>query len=107
MNFTTAQAHLEAALTIQRSLHVQHGVTLTLINLANVVEAQADFDQAYTLRLEALENLERIDDRYHRSLVNHGLGVLLSRLGDYGQARIYYERALAIDQEVGDMAGMA
>lgn len=107
MNFDTAQAHLTDALTIQRELKVQHGVTLTLINLANVVESQGDFGEAYRLRLEALAMLERIDDRYHRSLVNHGLGVLLSQQGDYEQSRMYYERSLAIDRAVGDMAGIA
>ena len=51
--------------------------------------------------------LQDLDDRYQRSLLNYSLGVLLSRIGDYGGAHTCYLRSLEIDHEIGDRAGMA
>lgn len=48
-----------------------------------------------------------LDDPYQRSLLNHSLGVLLSRVGDYNAAHTCYLRSLEIDHEIGDRAGMA
>jgi hypothetical protein len=40
-------------------------------------------------------------------LLNHSLGVLLSRVGNYAAAHSCYRRSLEIDHELGDRVGMA
>jgi DNA-binding SARP family transcriptional activator/predicted ATPase/Tfp pilus assembly protein PilF len=96
-----------AALAIQRELDNRHGMTLALINLAGVCGMQRRFEQEIDHLRDARGNLERIDDRYHRSLVNHALGLAWSRVGAYDQAQPYYEQSIAIDLAVGDEAGLA
>ena len=49
---------------------------------------------------------QQFDDPYQRVLVNHGLGVLYSRLGDYATAEPYY-LCTEMDRTMGDRGGVA
>ena len=106
MNLAAAQAHLTDALTIQRELNLQHGVTLTLINLANVHELQGDFSGAYNLRREALDVLERIEllSESNPMLGTRGvrLGILYPEIFEM-QARAIFAAAAAVRERSGAM----
>lgn len=102
-----ARDYLTAALTIQRELGNRHATTMILINLAGVCGIERRFEAAVEYLRQALDSLTHVDDRYHRSLINHGLGLENARLGDTEQAMAFYERSIAIDRAVGDEAGVA
>jgi tetratricopeptide (TPR) repeat protein len=54
------------------------------------------------------ETLAWIPDHSHWAAVfTHQLGILAHRQGDYPEARRQYQRALEIDEALGDQAGMA
>jgi hypothetical protein len=82
-------------------------VTMALINLGIVQQMLGNYSQAYTTYQQLFGDLDKLPDRYHHSLVNHSLGVLLSRMGDYPSARRHLMAAVEIDRSIGDRGGLA
>jgi tetratricopeptide (TPR) repeat protein len=62
----------------------------------------------YQLRLQqSIEAAEMLEDRKQKAVWIHNLGIIAQRTGEYDEARKFYRRSLKIDQELGDMSGIA
>lgn len=106
-NFEEARAYLETAQRVHESIDNRHGVTIALLNLGIVHQMLGEFSAAYDAYQQLFQELGDQPDRYHHSLVNHSLGVLLTRMGDYPAARRHLMTSLEIDRITGDRGGLA
>ena len=102
-----ARAYLEEAQRVHESIDNRHGVTIALLNLGIVRQMLGEFSSAYDAYQQLFQQLSDQPDRYHHSLVNHSLGVLLTRMGDYLTARRHLMTSLEIDRATGDRGGLA
>jgi CHAT domain-containing protein len=68
------------------------------MQISNLVEASAAFDEALRLRRE-------IGDQYGQGVALNNLAAVNVRQGNYAQANAFYEQAIAIRRAVGDANG--
>ncbi|MBI3958623.1 MAG: tetratricopeptide repeat protein [Chloroflexi bacterium] len=106
-SFEEARVYLEAAEQTHSAIDNRHGATIARLNLGIVLQMTGDLSGAYDIYWQLFRELGEQPDPYHHSLVNHSLGVLLTRLGDYAPARRYLLAALEIDRSTGDRGGLA
>ncbi|HOX71241.1 MAG: tetratricopeptide repeat-containing diguanylate cyclase [Dokdonella sp.] len=94
----TALGHYEKAIALLRNGGNEFRLALMLGNFGTVLRDRGDFAHALELQLEALAIRERIGDHLETSLRN--IALLYREIEDEGNARHYFERALAsVDAE--------
>ena len=98
-DYATAQALLLEALDIHRRQGDHFYVDLTLGSLATVLQARGEFGRAKELLLKGLEKQEQIGSRHRRHELYNHLAESSLALGEYAQARHYYEMSTSFCQE--------
>lgn len=73
-----------------------------LNNLANVVMAQGDYEEASALHKESLEIRQELGNEYGIASSLHNLGTLAMYRGDYESARATLLESLSIREKLGD-----
>lgn len=106
-NFEEARAYLEEAERTHTAIDNRHGATIARLNLGIVQQMIGDFSTALDTYQQLFQELGDQPDPYHHSLVNHSLGVLYTRMGDYPAARRHLMTALEINRSSGDRGGLA
>ena len=96
----------EEALALNQRLGDQHGVIVTLNNLANVALA-TDLDRAQALYEECLEVSQRLGLANDIATATLNLGVVAAFREDFETTQARYEEALALWTEHGDIDARA
>lgn len=98
------EAYLQAN-TIATELGMQRGMVMTLNNIGTIYEALDDnsnsiqyYQQAYSLAIE-------FDIMDAQAIVLNNLGEIHAQIGEGEQAREFFHKTLAIDQQTGDRIG--
>jgi predicted ATPase/DNA-binding SARP family transcriptional activator len=95
-----ALALAEATNTLAWFADPHHGWGQVLRELGDYLGAEQHFQQA-------LRYFEANNDRFGASKVLNDLGILASYANTYDQAQAYFERCLAIKQEINDLQGIS
>jgi predicted ATPase/DNA-binding SARP family transcriptional activator len=97
-----AQALLEDALDIHRTLGDQRGMAHALHYLGAVAHHRGDFAAAARLYQESLVLRRALDDRSNTAALLNNLGLAVLALGDAERAEALLQESLALHQELGD-----
>jgi tetratricopeptide (TPR) repeat protein len=101
------RAHLSDAIAESRALDHAHGLAMCLMNSAEVLEAAGDVAAAVAHNEEALAICARTADfPGGEAVASANLGSLHCGAGDRATAQTYYERSLALNEEIGYAVGV-
>lgn len=117
-DYQTAKSYAEESLAIEERLGREERVAydrrwidqlevFTTIIQGHDAERRESPDEALALYRKATEIAETQDDEERLSRCLNYLGALAGKTGDYETARACYERALAINERVGNEEGIA
>lgn len=102
-----AMSCFEEQLAITNTLAYPRGVSIALINLANVYLATGEIKRAIEYFEQAWDISQRIVDVQTEGLVLANLGRAYNQLGETERALDLYRRQLEISQRLGDRLGEA
>jgi tetratricopeptide (TPR) repeat protein len=81
-------------------------IGVSLLNLANVVMHQGDFEWARALCQESLVVFQQAGDKRGLAFALNTLGLIAHDQGDFIAARKPFEQALAVQRQLGDKRGI-
>jgi len=106
-DYTSARAHWEETLSLQRQNGDRHGLGVSLNNLGLVANAQGDLAAAKAYFGESLPLWQEIGNRRGVASALSSLGLIASAQGDDTAARTHHEETLAIRKALKDRHGIA
>ncbi len=103
-DFSSARAHVEESLAIERADGNPEGIAAALHELGNLDDDQGDRESARSHFEEGLAIRRELGDRRGVSGLLHNLGILAQTLQEYERARSLISESLAINRELGNPA---
>lgn len=103
----TALDYHKESLILRRLIGDRAGEGASLLNIAQTLRDQGDYDLAESKFLEALAIQQAIGNRWDEANTWNDLGILYQTLGRYPEAQSCLERGLDISKEIGDQSGEA
>lgn len=98
---------LQESLALFREVGDRSGISRALWGLANEYRSGGDPASARAPALEGLAMQRELGDRFSEGWSLHGLGLISLDLGEFIQARDWFEQALRIFGDAGDLSGIA
>ncbi|MEZ4682309.1 MAG: tetratricopeptide repeat protein [Caldilineaceae bacterium] len=102
-DYTQTEEKLNAALTLAESADDQEGVARCRARLGMVAWRQGNYDQAEQIYLNALQGITN-EGRFadEEAEIRYGLGLVYRQQGKFEDAKVAFERDLAINQQLNN-----
>ncbi|MBL8004722.1 MAG: tetratricopeptide repeat protein [Candidatus Kapabacteria bacterium] len=101
-----AEEYLEKALSINKRLNNEVGISANLSNLGIVFNSYSHFSKAKEYYESAKEINERIGRKDFLAHNLNNIGIIYKLLSDYAKALEYLEKSLQINEEIGNKYGV-
>jgi predicted ATPase/DNA-binding CsgD family transcriptional regulator len=106
-DYATARALVEECITVRRTLGSPQHLGSALLNLAALLRDLSEHEPARDVIREAIDLYSLHRDRRTMALSLASLGSIATAEGDYPTADQYLRSSLTIEQELGELAGIA
>lgn len=106
-NFNEAFEVLYKSLALAEKLQLPEEIAFTKRHLASSYKARRDKNQSLKLYRELIEFYETTQNEFNLSIILIDIGGLFSDHGDLQEAKVHFERALAIEKRRNDLTKIA
>jgi|GEM_PF-713101 len=99
--FSLALEYFQLSARLAREASYQSRLANALNEIGNIYGMQGEIEAGMRLKMDALKIVEEIGDRYTQAACLNDIGTLLAHQKKYSLALTYFQRAHAIDLELG------
>ena len=103
----SAEYYYQRALPFFQRISYQRGVGSTYVNLGNIAQYRADYEQAIDYYLQSIPYFEDIRDTSSISITYNNIGSVFNFIDQPRRALSYQEQALASSKAIGDSVTIA
>jgi len=107
MDINKSVEYAEMAIIEARRLKFNKGIAYSLVQLGNIEQTKAEYSKAEELNLQALELMEKINDKAGEAICYNNLGIISHSRNDYSKGLEFYRKSLSLNQELGRSSGEA
>ncbi len=90
-----------------RQLKYTRGIAYSLIQIGNIEQIRANYDESANATLEALELFEKSGDNTGKAIAFNNLGIIYHNRNDYSKALYYYNKSLEVNRLLHRQTGEA
>ncbi len=107
MDINKSVEYAEMAIIEARRLKFNKGIAYSLVQLGNIEQTKAEYSKAEELNLQALELMEKINDKAGEAICYNNLGIISHSRNDYSKGLEFYRKSLSLNKELGRSSGEA